>query len=669
MRDRSYGTMWRLALEWSALLVACVGLFPMAWWFGTSPSTYLRYLAYVLAFDVVPGSLLYLALQGNGRRPAIGLSFLGWAIGLALETSIYWACDRTGLRAAFPFYPAIVIPALVIWLGASSRRLPRTACTHHYRSPAFLLTLALPVLLLSGPLFTRQLDWHLIFQSAIATSIQRGFPYEWFELVGMPLHYNYLFHSHLAGASAVTRVPVLELAGRSVPFLSLILCLGTTYFFAIRHYRSRWIGILVVAQIFGVVGWQTIQTWYLGSGIPLSSALVLSTLVSFPIFFTTVSLASDALRERHFPRRPLLLILLLMWSLAGIRAAGLVAFGFGVGFIALVRVVKARRSAVRPALLLACSLLVFSSGLFVFYGAGSPYGTTGFMELVSGPWASFGRPFRSLAWFESLGLPTYAAGIAAFLLCLLGQVTFLLPGLLAAAILRSESRHGLDPFWVGTILCGGVFLFFTAASGHSHFTFMYYGHFGMAFLGAAGLLALLRARRFPAFRAISLALAGCLLLLHAAETIDSLVANREDLRFQSSGPAVVRHRGYDGMLEHLRGLEQDDHVYYVAIEADLAAALYADVPGLRLLATRRGLRVFEPVLDVPELSRRNDFAQEIDLLASAGDWDIEQFQDVKDRTLVAGPIRLILVGSPNEDASRPSSADFSSGELWLFELD
>jgi hypothetical protein len=632
-------------------LAACLALAPIALCFGTAPGSLAAYLGYVLLYDLLPGTLVWQQMRSREDGRDVSLS-AGWVVGLCLEVTVHDLSDRLGLpRAAYLYaWPVIVVASSATVAALGRRPTPVKTPIRDWASPVLFAVAAGAVLLVAIGAFTPAIDFHFAEQALIANAIQAGPPYEYPVVQGSPLFYNYLIHTHVAAASAVTGIPTLELVSRSVPFTLTILCLLAALSLGLEQYGDKRVPILVIAQVFGVIGaiqGQRIQTGFFGSGIPGATVFVLSSLAAFAIFFTLTSAYMRLCREESLSIAGLGLIALLLWSASGTRLPALVGFGAGVLADLLTPGTTASRRT-RACLVLGLAGLALITSLSAFYGLGSQLAGTKFMELAAGPAESL-REIESFRVFHGWGVPKQAAGLLAFVLIVFGQATFLTGGAIWLWRRRELFRHELDAFWIGVLLCGAFFLGATYAGGGSHFTFMHYGHFALSFLGARGLLLFLdRRERSPGAAALA-AFAIGMAALQYGETAHAVTVSVGDLRVRRTKPSLVTGEDYASLIDRLNG-PAGARCPAVAVGEwnGPGNALPAEVPQLHMLGTETTLRRFLARYRDLELERRRALITAVSQVVSEDSGGLAGLQRAKQESGVGGCV-LVLVAYPSAD--------------------
>ena len=631
-------------------LAACLALAPIALYFGTAPGSLAAYLGYVLLYDLLPGTLVWQQIRAPQDGRIVSQS-AGWVVGLCLEVTVHDLSDRLGLPRGAYLY---AWPVMVVASGAAAAALRRRptlveAPTRDWASPVLLAVGAGAVLLVAIGAFTPAIDFHFAEQALIANAVKAGPPYEYPVVQGSPLFYNYLIHSHVAAASAVTGIPTLELVSRSVPFALTILCLLAALSLGLEQYGDRRVPILVIAQVFGVVGaiqGQRIQTGFFGSGIPGATVFVLSSLAAFAIFFT---LTSEYLRfcRESFSVASLGLIALLMWSASGMRLPALVGFGAGV-FADLVSPGTAASRRIKACLVLALAGLALIASLPAFYGLGSEFAGTKFMELAAGPAESL-REIESFRVFRGWGVSKQAAGLLAFVLIVFGQATFLTGGAIWLWRRRELFRHELDAYWLGVLLLGALFIGATYAGGGSHFTFMHYGHFALSFLGARGLLLFLDRRERSRGGAALVAFTVGMAVLQYGETTHAVSNSLGDIRERRTKPFLVAGEDYASLIALLQGpAGARCPVVAVGEWNGPENSLAAEVPQLHMLGTETTLRRFLARHRDLDIERRRALITAVSQVVAEDSGALANLQRAKRGSGVGGCV-LVLVAYPSAD--------------------
>lgn len=594
-------------------IIFCFIFFPIAIYFGTSTLSLFYYFFYVILFNVVPGTLLYCCLRKEWNL-IDGLPLIGWTIGLSLEVSLYNIVDQLGLIQYFNLYPIISILICGIIILRRNFQLISSSKIKHLFFPPFVIATALSLIFIALQDFSSNIiDLHFASQASHANRILIGWPYQYIE--GIPLFYNYLIHTHIASASQFTGIGTLELATRSVPFLLSILCLSVIYYFSINNYKNKWIGILVIAQIFGVIGYQFIQRNFFGSAIPSAAVRLISTLVAFPIFFVLVSetfregTASHA-KTNDFDYGRLVIVLLLLWSASGIRSPALIAYGAGLAPFVIWNYYRYKVISWNIIIFLISSVVIFGLSLIRFYGVLSPFSATAFLEFVPGPAVSFDRlNFQSFRILQKIGLPFYISGVLAFLLMMSGKVTFLTGGIFWLLIKKQIFRHRLDIFWFGTFLCGCFFWYFTFAGGGSQGTFLHYAHFCLAFVGARGLYKYISRPKLSCAGLAVIVITILMSLLHFGETGYTLANKAKSLQYQQYKPSLLGGEDYRLLIDYFQSHNKSKCSYLVVgdMEPTISEALPAEIVRLRQFGSFRSLQTMINRHANPELVNRLGF--------------------------------------------------------------
>jgi hypothetical protein len=639
-----------------------LALAPIVIHWGGTPRSVFTYLLYVFVFDLLPGTLLWLALTGG--TPTRGAAAAGWVFGLCLEAVVYDGLDPLGLANLTRLLPLV---AVVVWALAVARR--RVAAPPPSWGddlwPPLVAAIAVAMVGVAIDAFTPIINIHFAEQALAANAITHGVPYRYPMIDGMPVFYNYLIHSHMAAASRLTGISTLELSSRCVPLALLVMSLYSLARVGLVHYASRWVGLLVILQVFIVVGRDHLQADFLASTIPRSSVFVLSTLAAFAAFFATVSELEELTRaEGRKGWGRWLVMVVLLWASAGLRMPALACFGAGVATAAAWSLLRGRSA--RPLIVLTIVAGgVGALSLVHFYGALTPFAAPKFMTLVMNPSASMAE-VSSVAVFERLGLGSYLAGLLAFVLVLCGQCTFLIPGIVWLCLRRELGRHPLDVFWLGVAAFGAVITYFSHADGGSHITFMHYTHLSLAFLGARGLVLLWSADRAQGSVRIAWAAVALLATGQAGEAVAAM-ARSSNWRAQGP-PVLLEGEDYQRLTAYLRGGHDPGCRYVVDgfFRPWHGNILPAEVPGLQLLGTPEKIAMFLERNADPGLVRRREFLEAVGAEVRGGRPSPETLGALQERFDVPGCLVVVVGFGDPEDARRASGWDFNAGRFYVF---
>ncbi|MBF0525342.1 MAG: hypothetical protein HQK56_09630 [Deltaproteobacteria bacterium] len=662
-----------LALEIGYLLIFSISFFPLAIYWGTSSGSLLHYFLYVIIYDIIPGTLLYVLLSRTGLgQGRFGLAVVGWTLGLCLEVTTYNLLDPWGMTHYFQYYPvaAILCCGMAFYLrqGKADPQRNGAISFEPYFSLWFWFALAVSIIIVAVPMFKPIMDPHFAVQAAISNSITAGWPYNSPFVDGAPLYYHYLIHTHMAAAGTITGIPALELTSRITPFFLIILCLSSIYIFALNHYKSKWVGILVIVQAFWVVGVSPILYYWLGSAMPLRSVLLISTLAAFPIFFWLTSESFIFFEERKYIGSRLLIIILLAWTLSGTRLPGLTAFMAGLGLVVAWRYIRGRRILAQPVFILAITCVLLVTSLIHFYGILSPLSAVKFMKIVTNPAKSL-PTFGSVNWLHGvLGLPLYLSGAIGVFIIIIFQASFLVGGALWLFFKRSFSSHYLDIFWLATLILGSFISYFTFAPGFSHFSFMDYGHLGLNFLGARGLLLFISAAKNSKwYQNIIVILITCsLLLLQSYNNIQNFIL-AGNLKFQNTKPVTAPGQEYQHLIDYLRRTHKSNYKY-VVFGFD-PSSLPAEIKDLYLLGSPNQIFYYLDRHSEPILKAHLAFIKAIEYKIGAGLINLSVFQSLKTTHRVSEHVKLIIFGGMITNLPPNAGEAFKAGNYAVFQLD
>lgn len=262
---------------------------------------------YQLAFVVAPGcGLAWLLL---GRRSAIELVAVGWALGYALEISAYIAVSFVDHRNLFAFYPLLALPLLG---GLLLRRRPGLARLRVPPREAFAAAAVgvLALLFVAAGLFTvsplpwkavgvsyfTDLPWHL----TIIGEAKHHWPLADATASGVRLWYHVWSHLDMAATSNVTGLEPALLLLRLFPVALSILVVLQLVLVGRRLLGRAWAGPLTAALAVGVgeldsqagssypflgyfgLGWWLSPSFLLGLAFFLPALLLVCELIRAP---------------------------------------------------------------------------------------------------------------------------------------------------------------------------------------------------------------------------------------------------------------------------------------------------------------------------------------------------------------------------------------------------
>jgi hypothetical protein len=454
-----------------------------------------RFIAYVFAFNLVPGlvatPLLLPAVRGP-LFPVFGLAtgiavnlltlvplwFMGWVQGLWLLPAAATAMltSRT-LRLRLRDASA----GLEIGRGGI-----QCLVGAFFLCITGLLGMAYVVSGDPGDAFS----FHFAFQGIIVRGLEQGWPPPNLLIPDIPLSYNYAAHLWVMGASWIAGLPVDVLVARFAPVFLGTVAAAVMLGFG-RHILGLpwWLTVLAVMCPFWVIGVPPIATGIFGTFMPFGATLLMSPFLAIILFFLILLLILEGYPSRGAWR--FLILAALTFLATGARGVCppilLCAVSLGLLF-------AWRRSSTGAwqELVDLCGLAAgFAFGLWFFFTLGRGFSGTGFVKFTGQPFDFLNDPSQSLLVvphvLTRLGLSELVAGVIAFTLIAVFQAGFLTPALPAQIISMWRHPKISEILLLGSAIAGIAGVFLTEAPGYSHFSFLYFANVSLPLLGAQGL--------------------------------------------------------------------------------------------------------------------------------------------------------------------------------------
>ncbi len=558
-----------------AVIGACVVAVTVgaAWLgFGVSASDALRYAMYEAAFVALPGVLAYLVLA---PRPGAVIRWLaiGVPLGLALELAAFNLTAALEFREAFAIYPALAIPVF----GVLAWRRPPISVAPGSRLGRGS-TIALGVAIAAGvayfalggfvptplPAEAENVAYHpdVMAHVSIAAEALHHWPVENPGVVGLDLRYHFFAHQHMAAATQVTAVELLEILVRLLPVF-IIVVIGVQVGALARTLGGPPWTAPVAAGLMLAAGELDLdpdrEVTFLGAFF--KQVFISPTfLFGFVFLLGATILIAELLKSRPGERERGTYVLLgiLLLTAAGAKAAILPVLLGGLALLVVVRALTARRLVGEAARLLALTTGAFLVSYVALYAGG------GDRALEFAPLSGLAKSTIH----EFIGSPTdsisnlVAWGPGIVLLV----VAFLAP-LMGIVWLIAERRGRLDDaewFVVFAFVFGSALTLSFEHPGNANFFFMFYGYAAALPLGARGLASIVERLRGPErvdpLRYVLVAAGGLFAVLVASTIAWSLPLSdpqRYVLAFGSVGFAVlaaglVGARGHRGRERGLR---------------------------------------------------------------------------------------------------------------------
>ncbi|MDX6479103.1 MAG: hypothetical protein QOG29_1690 [Gaiellaceae bacterium] len=485
---------WRATLAAGAVVVLAAAAICLAADVGLGDL--LRFAGYELGFVIGPGcGLAWLLL---GRRPALELVAIGWALGYALEICAFIAASALGVRGLFSFYP---IPALLLLVGLLMWRRPGIAPIRVPPLESFATAGigVLALLFIAGGLFEvfplpwkaagvsyiSDFSWHL----TIIGEAKHHWPLTDANVSGIRLWYQVWSHLDMAATSNVTGLEPVLLLLRLFPISLTILVVLQLALVGRRLVGRAWSGPLTAALAVGVgeldsqagngypflgyfgTSWWESPSFLLGLAFFLPALLLVCELIRSPEPFrdawgrwTAAALLLGGAFGAKTPTIPVLggalaiYLLLRLWRTRRLERPAVTAFGVVCGVFAVFYALMYRHAGYGglrlDPLKTARAMPQFAEWRRGFGGVPGPL-FWGVAVLVA-PFASYG----ALA-----AVPTIAA--------------------------QGRSRLGRTELLLLCVLAVGFVPFFLGSQfGASQIIFSHYGYVAACVLGAGGLLAL-----------------------------------------------------------------------------------------------------------------------------------------------------------------------------------
>lgn len=460
----------------------------------------LRFMAYVLAFNLLPGLSVMRRANVVSRDTSL-LLLLALNLGIIANlffVTVLWALDLLWLLPALPIIagaallldrrrPGWGIP-LVRWRGS------RTAGS--WVAIAFFLCL-------TGLLGTANVlagdpgdgfSFHSAFQGILVRGLEQGWPPPNLLLPNMHLSYNYGAHLWVLGVAEITGLPIDALVARYAPVF-LGMAAAAAMFVTGRQLLGLpgWAAGLAMMCAFWIVGIPPVAGAIFGTFMPFGATLLLSPFLAFTVFFVTLHVLVAESR-RGLPAR-LLALFVLVFLATGARGVVppllICAVCFDLLWMWRIRGAFPRNEALH----LTAMTAGFVGGLVVFFTLGSGFSGTGFLTVTGQPVTFLTSPDQYLLTLPHLlmgaGFSPLLAGLLGFAVIAVFQAGFLTPALpwgLRGATHRDGKAIRL---MAGCGLAGICAVFLTTAPGYSHFSFLYFANACLSLLASRGLVSLL----------------------------------------------------------------------------------------------------------------------------------------------------------------------------------
>jgi hypothetical protein len=369
--------------------------------------------------------------------------------------------------------------------------------------------------LLGTPLVALALTWreglnyHLLFQAAIAAKLDTGYRPEWPVVAGVPLAYNYAAHIWLAASSYLSGIPLENVVAYGAPALLLYCSAAALASLAYFAGLSGWIVGLVVCCVFWYAGQAPIGARLFGIAITWPSVLLIGSLLAFSASLILIMALSEwfSVPDRQRKAGTYVFAFLVMLVVVGSRAPGAIVLLCAASFLIFCEIVFQKRLNFSSLGMLAVLSVAVGFGLVSFLGYGTSFNPSGETKILT-------SPFLYLANYNFFWLPTLLiakgvapvwAGVTQFALLVIVQAGFLTPFL---AWRISASRRLCSPLEVllfGAGLACIAAVFFLESGGGSQFTILHYSTLAFSLLGGIALSEAIGARTRRFFAAVTIA--------------------------------------------------------------------------------------------------------------------------------------------------------------------
>ena len=498
------------------VLLALVAL-PTA--FGAPLGDVLLYLVAEVAFALLPGMALYLAVAGAPSARMGGnvrLVSLSYAVGLALQIAAFSVTAALGARWLLWVYPPIVLLACA---PSVRKSLPKPSVPEAIASQWGLAVVCLVGLVGVSvayfpydplPSLHHSVVYFpdLVFHLGVAAEALHHWPITDPKVSGTPLPYELFIYMKLAASAQTTHISLATILFRLYLLPLIAAVVGLLYSLGLQVSGRRFAALLAPA-LFLLVG---------QLGLAPRDSLVFYNTVFFSLydspsyafglvmFLGALCVLCDCLTAVTFTARRWALLALLLGACSGAKATILPDL---LGGLAILFALGRARARTARALLLAGA--TFGVSYAALYRGG-----TGGLKLDP-PGSIRSMNFTGIVHLRLMGLPSPLFWATATVVGLIGFCSATLAGL-PFALRRSSWRA--DPqglLLLGTLTASLVpFLAFTHKGGSQNF-FTYYGICGACVLSGLGLAAALGAAR-EVWRTLA-AFAGLILLVLLAAAV------------------------------------------------------------------------------------------------------------------------------------------------------
>ena len=583
-------------LAWGFLFASTCGVCIL---FGTPLESALRYLAYQIAFAILPGVPIY-ALAARRTETPIAFATKVVVVGQCFEMTAGLLLTMLGWHAIYPMLPFVCMAA--VWLA---RKQIRRAIGEGRETPLEVMVCCGVAIFLvfaaSLSNFDEVTDQHFTWIAAFANVVVSKWPPVEPFLMDVPLHYHYLFNMHVGMASKTADVPLVLVASRLAIVFHAFVFIMMMCTVASSRLKAGWLGIVAALALLLNFGLSEFMWKYLHMAMTLVMYQVASTMIAFEIFLVLIDEVLSPRRERM--RLWLLVSLVLLAS--GARAMTLPMLAGGVGLLALFNLRRERFGDSALLLLLVLAGFVIGSFFFLGLGQGESDGTrlvflSPLNLAVSETAAQQYSPLvnQLLEW----GLPSRVAVLLYLIVALCGRMAFLLPFAVYALATTAVDRD-LRLLLGGTALAGvGLLVLIEAVVPQEIWAFYWFADIALALLGVAGLKAMWSNRlQMPRLMLTATTLAAALFAVQVWDFSDGFSGKLATTSFPMAQP-IFRGAAGAGLEETLSKTIRAGDVLVTGGQHLMIddRTLAAGVVGLQLYASRIILPVYAARTKVAE---------------------------------------------------------------------
>ncbi|MBR1277685.1 hypothetical protein [Bradyrhizobium sp. AUGA SZCCT0283] len=489
----------------------------------------IRFLGYVLLFNLLPGAVISRYFLPGARELGVYLAF-SLAVGIVtniLVVTLLWAVAMLQYLFLLPVF------AGALGIARLRRSSELLECAEVRNVPAWIFGLAFACFtallgvsfMYAGTysdVYTDAYSSHAAFEGVIVRGLEFGYPPANLLFPNAGWSYNYAAHLWLLGVKLTTGSSIDVLVTRFGPaFLGGASAAVMVAFGRYVVGLAWWVAYLPAICVYWIVGIAPISGSILASFMPFGANLILSPFVAFIVFFLTIAFLFEeegsGLRERCFRFVTLVVLAFLATGARGVCTPILLC---GMALRLTVSIWRREGRSPGRALDLVAVIVGFGLGLRFFFTVGTSFSGAGTVKIT-------GQPFTLLASQDVLtlagaltkwGFAAVPAGIVAFAVIAIFQAAFLTPAVPASLIRMRKNAREVEFFLLGCGIAGLSGFFLTEAPELSHVSFLYFSNISFALLGALGLqLTIHTAKPQLRFGLVSIVAVVLLACLHLAQ--------------------------------------------------------------------------------------------------------------------------------------------------------